>query len=78
MRHVFTNVLAKLLDPRPNPSIIFPDMSFQWGSDWQILLDNIVAGIYHVTRYSQIPRVPGIRPAQHSVLVLGMEAVSTL
>ena len=78
MRHVFTNVLAELLDPRPNPSIIFPDMSFQWGSDWQLLPDNIVAGIYHVTRYSRIPGVPGIRPARHSVQVLGMEAVGTL
>ena len=55
MHHVFTNVLAELLDPRPNLSIIFLDMSFQWGSDWQLLPDNIVASIYHVTRYSRIP-----------------------
>ena len=78
MCHVFTNVLAKLLDPHPNPSIIFLDMLFQWGLDWQLLLDNIVASIYHVTRYSQIPGVLGIRPARHSALVLGMEAVGTL
>ena len=78
MHHVFANVLAELLDPCLNLIIIFLDMLFQWWSDWQLLPDNIVAGIYHVTRYSWIPRVPGFQLAQHSVLVLGMEAVSTL